>query len=119
KRSSSEITLVPNSTLETPHYEITRVRADQLQEGDNAARSYRIDTEVEIEAPVEPKHSSTTARKPEKPAVGRIARTDAPPHTDDNSQPRQARSAGKSEAATPSLLTRLWQAIIGAPASND
>src|SRR5699024_8773228 len=42
KRANTEITLVPNATLETPHYEIKRVRRDQLQEDDNAAASYRI-----------------------------------------------------------------------------
>src|SRR5699024_4236209 len=42
-RSHSEITLIPNENLETPHYEIKRIRGDQLQEDDNTARSYRID----------------------------------------------------------------------------
>src|SRR5699024_5988068 len=72
KRANTEITLVPNATLETPHYEIKRVRRDQLQEDDNAAASYRIDTEVDIETPVEPARESAS-RAPEKPAVGRIA----------------------------------------------
>src|SRR5699024_4377391 len=51
-RSHSEITLIPNASLQTPHYDIKRVRGDQLQEEDNDACSYRIDNEVEIEAPV-------------------------------------------------------------------
>src|SRR5699024_10130951 len=115
KRSRSEITLVPNATLETPHYEIKRIRGEQLKEEDNGVASYRIHTDVEIEAPVEPIHSSTAARQSEQPAVRRIARTDAPPHA----ERQTTRSTGASTAGNrarqsqppTSLFARLWQAL--------
>ncbi|AWN16994.1 Rne/Rng family ribonuclease [Salinisphaera sp. LB1] len=49
RRAKTRITLVPNNELETPHYEIRRVRGDQLTEEDNNAASYKIDTQVDIE----------------------------------------------------------------------
>src|SRR5699024_8520527 len=117
KRSHSEVTLVPNATLETPHYEIKRIRGEQLKEEDNDAASYRIPTDVEIEAPVEPVHGSTAARKAEQPAVRRIARTDAPPHAErqtTDTSPGDAAAAdhgGRRSQPSPSLLARLWQAL--------
>ncbi|HLQ85373.1 MAG TPA: Rne/Rng family ribonuclease [Salinisphaeraceae bacterium] len=110
KRSHSEITLIPNSTLDTPHYEIKRIRDDQLKAGESSAASHRIDTTVEIDAPIEPEHGSTAARTSEKPAVTRIARTNAPPQP----SPAGATPASAPMTAVPTVgeaLNQLWLAI--------
>lgn len=78
KRSKTQVTLVPNSTLDTPHYEIKRVRGDQLAEDANDATSYRLDTNVEIEKPVEPDRGTATNNSREEPAVKRVSRPEAP-----------------------------------------
>ena len=44
------ITLVPNETLQTPNYEILRVRTDHLQQDNNAALSYKLPQDFGAEA---------------------------------------------------------------------
>ncbi|HET7314715.1 Rne/Rng family ribonuclease [Salinisphaera sp.] len=77
-RAGTRITLVPNTELETPHYEIKRVRGDQLAEEDNNAASYKIDTQVDIEKPAEPEHHNGASTAREEPAVKRVVRPEAP-----------------------------------------
>ena len=103
KRSGTQVTLVPNHTLETPHYEIKRVRGDQLSEDANDATSYRLDTHVEIEKPVEPDHSAAATAR-EEPAVKRVARPDAPVIE------RKA-PAAEAPAAPPTAVMTPWQQL--------
>lgn len=44
------VTLVPNETLETPKYEITRIRADHLTLENNAGMSYRLPQDYKADA---------------------------------------------------------------------
>jgi len=44
------ITLVPNDTLQTPNYEILRVRTDHMQQDNNAALSYKLPQDFAAEA---------------------------------------------------------------------
>ncbi|MDR3418000.1 MAG: Rne/Rng family ribonuclease, partial [Nevskia sp.] len=44
------ITLVPNETLDSPHYEILRVRTDHLQQDNNNSVSYRLPQDFGTEA---------------------------------------------------------------------
>ncbi|MCX7072360.1 MAG: Rne/Rng family ribonuclease [Gammaproteobacteria bacterium] len=44
------VTLVPNETLETPKYEILRIRTDHLSQGENAGMSYRLPQDFKAEA---------------------------------------------------------------------
>jgi ribonuclease E len=44
------VTLVPNETLQSPHFEITRVRQDHLGVDNNSALSYRIATDFSAES---------------------------------------------------------------------
>ncbi|MES1925419.1 Rne/Rng family ribonuclease [Salinisphaera sp. T31B1] len=110
KRSNTQVTLVPNSTLETPHYEIKRVRGDQLTEDQNNATSYRIDTNVEIEKPAEPDHAGRASATREEPAVKRVARPEAPviePKPAPEQQPQQAAVA----VTTMTPWQQLWDAL--------
>jgi len=51
-RNEIQIVLVANSLLETPHYEVRRVRDDQLELPENTGVSYAlIDTKAEPESP--------------------------------------------------------------------
>ncbi|WP_029890124.1 Rne/Rng family ribonuclease [Polycyclovorans algicola] len=76
-RNRVQITVVPNATLQTPHFEIKRVRGDHLNLEDNASISYflarNFDTTKdasEAQAPVRPAP---------RPAVAQIAPTAPPP----------------------------------------
>ncbi|MDF3030192.1 MAG: ribonuclease [Moraxellaceae bacterium] len=41
-RSNVRIVILPNEHLETPHYEVIRLRDDQIEEGDEDAASYKL-----------------------------------------------------------------------------
>jgi ribonuclease E len=118
-RCKVQITLVPNPTLLTPKFEIRRVRADNLQQDDNAAASYRMLEDYSAPARDSATVSSNGSSKPAaKPAVGMIAPT-APP-------PAPAPAAVTPVAAAPVLLPTesLWSRIkrwlgIGTTASVE
>jgi ribonuclease E len=70
ERNNVDVVLVSNPALETPNYDIRRVRDDEVNQADNTAASYTI---------VEPKPDPTLAfdekkpvRKPEEPAVSSV-----------------------------------------------
>ncbi|MDP1542953.1 MAG: Rne/Rng family ribonuclease [Polycyclovorans sp.] len=76
-RNRVQVTIVPNATLQTPHFEIKRVRGDHLNLEDNASISYflarNFDTtkdDSEAQAPVRPAP---------RPAVAQIAPSAPPP----------------------------------------
>ncbi|MDE0856425.1 MAG: Rne/Rng family ribonuclease, partial [Nevskia sp.] len=65
------VTIVPNETLLTPNYEITRVRVDHLQQDNNAALSYRLpqDFNAEARAALSNPASGPAAVKPQAEAA--------------------------------------------------
>ncbi|CAN0041577.1 unnamed protein product, partial [Chrysoparadoxa australica] len=69
KRTGVEVTVVPNADLETPHHEIRRVRADQLAEDGNDARSYKLETETPAEPASERMTRDKVAAPRAEPAV--------------------------------------------------
>ncbi len=51
-RNDTQVILVANASLETPHYQIRRVRDDQMELAENSGASYELtDTEEEPELP--------------------------------------------------------------------
>ncbi|WP_423820907.1 Rne/Rng family ribonuclease [Salinisphaera sp. SPP-AMP-43] len=108
-RAKTRITLVPNNDLETPHYEIKRVRGDQLEEEDNNAASYKIDTEVDIEKPAEPDRQTTSRNDREEPAVKRVARSDAPVIDRGQNDGQEQHAQSSDPAMTP--WQQLWDAL--------
>ncbi len=75
-RNDTQVVLVANSALETPHYDIRRVRDDQLEEPENADVSYLLADRVpEPEVP-----QSMQERKATVPAaIGKIEPTSPAP----------------------------------------
>jgi ribonuclease E len=64
-RSDTQVILVANSALETPHYQIRRVRDDQVELAENVGSSYALaDTPEEPEVP-----QSMEPRKPAEAAA--------------------------------------------------
>jgi ribonuclease E len=83
-RHDTQVILVANSALETPHYDVRRVRDDQAELPENAGVSYTLaEAETELEVPssmqeravaeqaaigkIEPKTPAPTRTEPEKP----------------------------------------------------
>ena len=120
RRAKTLVTLVPNETLDTPHFEIRRIRGDELATDNNDATSYRLDNEVDIEKPVEPNHAgSTAAAKREEPAVKRVERPDAPviertaePEKEaETTEAPQAQPQPAPAAAAMTPWQQLWDAL--------
>jgi len=109
-RQGIRVVLVPNSYLETPHYEVERIRSDEMDSEEGARPSYELAVAPEAKeaAPVE-------ASKPEtvEPAVKSVGR----------SAPRPvAEPAPKAES--PGFLRRLIGGLFGggeeaAPAAEE
>jgi ribonuclease E len=70
KRQSIEVILIPNIHLETPNYQIDRIRVTDLPDEDAGVSSYKM---VSEEAAESTEYISAKQLKPEKPAVKSIA----------------------------------------------
>ncbi|HEX7374992.1 MAG TPA: Rne/Rng family ribonuclease, partial [Steroidobacteraceae bacterium] len=80
QRSRIDIVLVPNKYLETPAYEIRRVRDDEADLPENAMISHEMATEPKVDLELAATHEETKAPPPQQPAVTTIVpSTPAPP----------------------------------------
>ncbi len=86
-RLGTPITIVPSIDLETPHYRIKRLKAEEI-EAERVAPSYLIPLEVEPEEPARPPNPTV-----ERPAVGQLAPI-APPRPERASPPPAAPANG-------------------------
>ncbi|MEM9689223.1 MAG: Rne/Rng family ribonuclease [Pseudomonadota bacterium] len=95
----TQVVLVANASLETPHYDVRRVRDDQAELPENAGASYEL-TEVEAEPEVPP---SMEEKKPaEKAAVGKVEPVSpAPPRKEPPAEPQVG------------IFVKLWRALFG------
>ncbi|HEY0634335.1 MAG TPA: Rne/Rng family ribonuclease, partial [Gammaproteobacteria bacterium] len=102
-RQSITITLVPNPHLHTPHYEIQRIRADELDTEQKS--SYELITRFEEETM--PTGAEKALPPREEPAVKSVKPTMAPPP-----------SPAVEEAQPTGFITRLFSSLFGAPKSE-
>lgn len=70
QRQNVSVILVPNEQLETPHYQIERIRAQDLARSGDDLASYKMATATDRETP---DFSRPTTPRPEEPAVKQIA----------------------------------------------
>jgi ribonuclease E len=102
-RHRVSVMLIPSPAMETPNYEIQRIRTDELR-GGGGERSYhmtRVEAELE-EAPI----TAQTRTAVEAPAVKTVAPT-AP-------APEHKTVAEKPDARKPGVLRRLFTTLFGA-----
>ncbi|MCP3867511.1 MAG: ribonuclease E, partial [Gammaproteobacteria bacterium] len=100
-RQSLDVVLVPNIHLQTPNYQLERIRQqDQTGDGDSAA-SYSMVTE-----PEEPAAESFKAQeaKVAKPAVSRI--------TPNKPAPTRQQEPPKKDTAEKGLIRRIWRSLF-------
>src|SRR5512139_3406819 len=103
-RQGITVTLVPNPHLHTPHYEIQRIRADELDTEQKS--SYELITRFEEEEM--PTGAERALPPREEPAVKSVTPTMAPP------------PSHPVEAAQPAgFITRLFSSLFGAPKSEQ
>jgi ribonuclease E len=80
QRGRIDIVLVPNKYLETPAYEIRRVRDDEADLPENAMISHEMAIEPKVDLELAATHEETKAPPPQQPAVTTIVpSTPAPP----------------------------------------
>lgn len=104
ERQGLDILLIPNQNLETPHFEIQRIRGQDLPNL-NLGESYEMVTEVEdpsVDFTREPPPA------PELPAVRDIARNTPMPE-----------AAPPAEAAAPGLFARFFGGLFGGTEPAD
>ncbi len=99
ERQDIQVILIPNPHLDTPHYELQRVRVDEVNSSDKAKHSYEM--MAKIEEPVEPTSEKPLGKR-EEPAVKTVAPASAPPP-----------ASAPEKAAKPGFLGRLFSTLFG------
>ncbi len=102
RRQSVSVMLIPNIHLETPNYQIERLRSQDLPKGKEEISSYRMVVEPESEAQESGRQKES---KNEEPAVRRIAPTAPAP------EPRT--STEEEPVSKPGFLSRMLKGLFG------
>jgi ribonuclease E len=104
ERHKVRAVIVPSQTLETPHFEVIRVREDTASQAPTEA-SYQlapVPEEPEIRQP-RPKEAA--------PAVAAVSVT-APPPPPQRETPSAKQTATGEDAVKPGLITRIWHSLF-------
>ncbi|MDY6943471.1 MAG: Rne/Rng family ribonuclease [Pseudomonadota bacterium] len=104
-RYKIQIVIVPNPHMETPHYQVERIREDDARSDAEADASHELVKKAEP-ARVQPTESATT-RTAEQPAVRLTAPPTAAPPVSQSS--KAADGPGQQQNG---LLKRLWQKLF-------
>ncbi len=78
-RCRVSVSVVPNPTMHTPHYEIRRIRADHLHQDNNDAISYALAQDFDAAAHEESSKPAAPTRAPAEAAVKQILPSTPPP----------------------------------------
>ena len=102
-RTKTHLVIVPNANLETPHYEVQRIREDEA-EAESEVLSYELaDTGAEAELPKSRDNGRRPARQPARQEDA-VVKAVTPPHPPAPPPPEPSR---------PSLLRRVSNALFG------
>lgn len=96
KRQKTAVIIIPNPYMETPNYEIKRLRKSETME----TESYKVPVQPELEI-VESSAEAAITKPVEQAAVTTFDRPAAPQHVK------------KEEPKKPSLFARLWSSLFG------
>ncbi|MFK8048854.1 MAG: ribonuclease E [Halioglobus sp.] len=112
--SKSRVLVIPNPNLDTPHFEVQRLRDDEV-DGDHQA-SYKIDIAVPDAEAVSDTHSADIPVQ--RAVVQAVAPEAAPaaPAAEQAPQPvAQAQAPQSAAAPATGILKKLWGAMFTAP----
>lgn len=104
QRHQARIVILPNADMVTPHYQVTRLRDDDI---DEAQESYKISFETTEEALEEAVEARANAVHLPKPSVQHATPTMPTPEL------RETQPAPTESKSQPGLLTRIIKAISG------
>ncbi len=113
-RQNVRVVIVPNPNMETPHYEVVRLRDDHTVATTNDA-SYTMQPEPADEAPIEAAATTQTVVAREQAAVRSVApKTPAPEATTESkAEPKQAKAQSNQSQAPESLGSRFVGMLKG------
>ena len=113
QRQKSELIVLPNPSLTTPHYHITRLREDELPE--QAISSYKlIETEIQTEADTKQRKQAPVQTAPMQAAVAPITpATSAPPPQ------HVTKETAKKQEKSPGLVQRILNSLFGIKSKTD
>lgn len=95
RRQKVQIFIIPNPYMDTPNYEIVRLRGEEKLE----TATYNVPVQPELEI-ITPSSAPQDVAAVEQAAVTAVVTPPAPEHV-------------KKEVKKPGLFTRLWQALFG------
>ena len=110
--------IIPNPHKETPHFEVTRLREDEMEENDTVSFEVELDTpelllirDDDNDAPALPK-ALVRGIKPQGPAPANDA--DVPPQNVTTTEANKpiAKQPADAKSAKPGLLSKLWGSLF-------
>ncbi len=108
QRQSVAVVLVPNRLLDTPNYEIQRLRVHEMPQGQEARASYKMVAEPEKNVPSAGRGPAARSAAAEPAVRGIVRATPAPPGHPE--EPEPATPPAPSEE--PGLMRRLWSSLF-------
>ncbi|VAX14261.1 Ribonuclease E [hydrothermal vent metagenome] len=100
KRHGLNLLLIPNIALETPHYEVQRLRKEDIPE-DDRRNSYEMVKEPDVSV-----DSHSAGNEPHKPAEIPAVKSVSP------ATPRPPSSTEAEPEEQPGLIVKLWKALF-------
>jgi ribonuclease E len=107
ERYSVLVTLVPNETLESPNFEIQRIRADHLGQDQNAATSFQLARDFKADTRGALPGTAAPTRALAEPAVKTVAPATPAPVAAAPAIPAEGAPKMQQAPATPSFWNRL------------
>ncbi len=118
QETKSRVLVIPNPNLETPHFEVTRLRTDEM--GADHEVSYKVDIAVPDAGTISEIHSPAIPVQQQAAVQGVPRRTPAPTAASNSSaktasvKPTQSRSKGGSaDKPAQGIISRLWSMLVG------
>ncbi|HEB67049.1 MAG TPA: ribonuclease E [Gammaproteobacteria bacterium] len=108
KRQKVQILLVPNTHLETPHYDVERIR-----EGEDGEIRKHASYELATHNPEEEAEATATATTEAKPAEVPAVKSVAPATPRPAPSPSAETAKAAETPARPGLFVRLWRSLFG------
>jgi ribonuclease E len=121
----ARVLIIPNPNLETPHFDVQRLRDDEVS-GDRIT-SYKVDITVPDADEISDSHAAEAPRqeaavkgiRPSGPAPESPKQASAQPIAEarDEQRPDRETRPAQPPQPQPGLLARLWAAVAGTPAA--
>lgn len=114
-RNKINIVVLPNTQMETPHFEVVRIRAQDDDESDGEF-SYKLAHELSSKEPEQDLERSSAPLPISEPAVKTLAPSTPAPTMPEKAAPA---AAVATKTTKPGLLKRIWGSIFGTDTSAE